>query len=264
MRCLPVTLTAGQKADITQKRQKLFSRLTKFNQMANQFMADVDHEITFVHQDDPQFCPETQGDALDNEEQERVFWGVQDDNEEDQCEEEDPAEIFTEDLILSLPSSLEAPTLQAPGLEKLMKEEVQLRIGQANDRLERLRTHLGHRAIIFRLNRRSSTSVRTDTRSKQDLRKVARKINQDVRSYNRAREALIRLGAPQDIQQKYQPITSNQLGVSKDITEENRFGQGSDVLPWFWCMAGSQAEGASDEWSEECKSMFYWINCKWY
>ena len=137
--------------------------------MANQFMVDVDLEITFVHQDDPQFCPETQGDALDNEEQERVFWRVQDDNEEDQCEEEDPTETFPEDLILSLPSSLEAPALHAPGLEKLMKDEVQLRIGQANDHLERLRTHLGHRAIIFRLNQHSSTSVRTDTRSKQDL-----------------------------------------------------------------------------------------------
>ena len=104
-------------------------------------------------------------------------------------------------------------------------------IGQANDRLEKLRTHLGHKSVLFRMNFQSSSSVRTDTRSKQDIRRVVLKINQDVQSYHRAQEALIQLQASKDILQRYQPIKPEELGVSKDITEENRFGQSSDVLP---------------------------------
>ncbi|KAG6372375.1 hypothetical protein JVT61DRAFT_7825 [Boletus reticuloceps] len=79
---------------------------------------------------------------------------------------------------------------------------------------------------------RSSSSVRTDTRSKQDIRKGL-KINRDVQSYHQAREALIQLQASQDILQSFQPIKCEELRVAKDITEENHFGQSSDILPWF-------------------------------
>ena len=133
-----------------------------------------------------------------------------------------------------------------------MKEKVQLHIGQANDSLEKLRTHLGHKSILYRMNFRSSTSVRTDTRSKQDIRRVYLKINSDVRRYHRARKSLSCLEASQDILQKYQLIKPDELGVSKDITEENRFGQSSDVLPWFWRIGGNHLE-PPDEWNEECK-----------
>lgn len=108
-----------------------------------------------------------------------------------------------------------------------------MHIGQANDCLEKLRTHLGHKSILYRMNFRSSTSVRTDTRSKQDIQRVALKIIRDVQSYHRARESLFHLEASQDILQKYQLIKPDELGVSKDITEENQFGQSSDILPWF-------------------------------
>jgi hypothetical protein len=60
------------------------------------------------------------------------------------------------------------------------------------------------------------------------------------------------LEASQDILKKYQLIKPNELGVSKDITEENRFGQSSDVLPWFWRIGGSRLE-PPDVWNEECK-----------
>jgi hypothetical protein len=76
---------------------------------------------------------------------------------------------FLEDLTLWMPSYIGASYLREAGLEDLMKEEVQLCIGQANDSLEKLRTHLGHKSILYRMNFQSSTSVRTDTRSKQDI-----------------------------------------------------------------------------------------------
>ena len=215
-------------------------------------MSDLDINVTFSHQDDPTFCPEEKGENLDAEERENAFWGGQVDEGADEDGYEDSDESLSEDLTLWMPSYIGASYLKEAGLEDLVKKEIQLRTGQANDSLDKLRTHLGHKAILYRMNFRSSTSVRTDTRSKQDIRKVALKITRDVRSYHRARESLSRLGASQDILQKYQLIKPDELGVSKDITEENRLGQSSDILPWFWRIGGSQP-GPSKIWNEECE-----------
>jgi hypothetical protein len=251
--------TASQKANILQKQQRLRTRIAKFNQKAQLYMGNLDTDVAFFHEDDPAFCPEEQGETLDDEEREKAFWGaeIDEDTKEDQYEDDplsDPNEGFPEDLTLCMPSYVRISCLKQAGLESLIQEEVQLRIGQANDSLEKLRTHLGHKSILYRMNFRSSTSVRTDTRSKQDIRKVALKITRDVRSYHRARGSLFHLEASQDTLQKYQLIKPEELGVSKDITEENRLGQSSDILPWFWRIGGSQLE-PTDLWNEECKCL---------
>ena len=94
-----------------------------------------------------------------------------------------------EDLKLAMPSTWSAGLLNDAGLEHLIKEEVQLHIGQANEPLEKLRTHLGHKSVLFWMTFWSSSLVRTDTRSKQDIRRVGLKINQDVWSYHQAWDA---------------------------------------------------------------------------
>ncbi|KAI0262654.1 hypothetical protein BGY98DRAFT_928975, partial [Russula aff. rugulosa BPL654] len=71
-----------------------------------------------------------------------------------------------------------------------------------------------------------------------------------VRNYYRARESLFRLEASQDTLQKYQPIKPDELKVNKDITEENRVDQGSDLLPWFWRIGGNLL-GPPDTWNDE-------------
>ena len=242
---MPANPSTTQKADILQKQQRLHTRIAKFNQTAQLFMSDLDMNVIFSHKDDPAFCLEEKGENLDEEER------VDEDAEEDGYED-DPNESLPEDLTLWMPSYVGASYLKEAGLEDLVQKEVQLRTGQANDSLDKLRTHLGHKAILYRMNFRSSTSVRTDTRSKQDIRRVALKITRDVRSYHRARESLSHLGASQDILKKYQVIKPDELGVSKDITEENRLGQSSDILPWFWRIGGSQP-GPPGVWNEECK-----------
>jgi hypothetical protein len=250
--------TTTQKADILQKQQRLQTRIAKFNQTAQLFMSTLDIDVTFTHEDDPAFCPEKKGETLDDEEKEGAFSEnlVTDDAEENGYED-DLNEGFPEDLTLWMPSYIGFSGLKEAGLEDLVKEEIQLRVGQANDSLEKLRTHLGHKSILYRMNFRSSSSVRTDTRSKQDIRRVALKITRDVRSYHRARKSLFRLEASQDILQKYQLVKPDELGLNKDITEENRFGQSSDILPWFWRIGGSQLGPQSDVWNEECKCYIY-------
>ena len=135
--------------------------------MAQLFMSDLNSDVTFSHEDDPAFCHEEEEENLDDEEQERAFWGtlVDKDAEEDGYED-DLNECLPEDLTLWMPSYIGASSLKEVGLDDLIKEEIQLCIGQANDSLEKLRTHLGHKSILYRMNFRSLTSVQTDNRSK--------------------------------------------------------------------------------------------------
>ncbi|KAG6372661.1 hypothetical protein JVT61DRAFT_7413 [Boletus reticuloceps] len=178
----PKVPTAVQKADVAQKRRKLYARIVKFNDSASLFVTSVQlgGGVASVP-DDPGFCDEEQGDPIDEETKEKLFWGVEEEEDEEDAQIES---LFIEDFKLTMPSAWGATSLKEAGLEHLVKEEVQLHIGQANDRLEKLRTHLGYKSVLFWMKIRSSSSVRTDTRSKQDIRRLGLKINQDVRSYH--------------------------------------------------------------------------------
>jgi hypothetical protein len=74
----------------------------------------LDVDVTFSHQDDPDFCLEEHGEGLDDEEKERAFWeasadeDVEDDGYKDDGQEDDLAESCPEDLTLWMPSYVEA------------------------------------------------------------------------------------------------------------------------------------------------------------
>ncbi|KAI6101465.1 hypothetical protein EDD16DRAFT_1525933 [Pisolithus croceorrhizus] len=42
--------------------------------------------------------------------------------------------------------------------------------------------------------------------------------------------------------ERYQEILPKDLAVSKEVSEENRFGQGTSKLAWFWMMDGEQSQ----------------------
>ncbi|KAG9315413.1 hypothetical protein JVU11DRAFT_4564 [Chiua virens] len=248
IRGLPSNPTVLQKMAIAEKRQHLSAKITKFHQSAFPFLAGMDYvEMASLAKDDSEFCLEENRADSEDENQQNSGYGAE---EEIYSEDDSEAvEECPENHPLVMPSSMEVSFKSELGLRSLIKEELQLRIGQANDCLEQLRTHLGQKAILYRMNIRSSTSVRTDTRSKQEIHRTTLKINRDIQSYHRARKALKSLGANQDVLQKYQDIQQADLRLSKDITEENRFGQSSDVLPWFWRIEGHS--GQSDMWNIE-------------
>ncbi|KAG1808390.1 uncharacterized protein BJ212DRAFT_1280762, partial [Suillus subaureus] len=50
-------------------------------------------------------------------------------------------------------------------------------------------------------------------------------------------------------------ILPTELSIDKEVTEENRFGQGSDRLAWFWRVNNAN-EGQEDAWMDE----FYRVN----
>ncbi|KAF8547396.1 hypothetical protein OG21DRAFT_1382406, partial [Imleria badia] len=81
-----------------------------------------------------------------------------------------------------------------------------------------------------------------------------------VRRYHRARDSLVKLEASKEILNKYQVITPKDLVVPQDITEENRFGQSLDVLPWFWRVEVNDNSPSSLSWDQE--GMVSWLKAK--
>ncbi|KAG2337892.1 hypothetical protein BDR05DRAFT_894549, partial [Suillus weaverae] len=72
-----------------------------------------------------------------------------------------------------------------------------------------------------------------------------------------SRAAMQRLGADSDTLTLYQSLKAEDLAVSKEVTEENRHGQGSDRLAWFWRI-NSAVNSQKSEWMYE----FNWLKAK--
>jgi hypothetical protein len=177
------------------------------------------------------------------------------DEDEDWYEDDEEADDeavgeWPENMTLAMPSTFGEEQCQQLGLEELLSQELELRIGQANDCLDKLRVALGHKMILFRTRVRNSTSQRTRTRAWAEVDRVDTRIRKCVRSYRQARKAMIRLGASGETMAQYQVIKMEDLKLSGDVVEENRIGQRNDKMAWFWRVGGGQHE---DDWMHECE-----------
>ena len=69
--------------------------------------------------------------------------------------------------------------------------------------------------------------------------------------YRAARDAIGELDEVAGLE-RFQEITKSDLKMSGDIVEENRVGQRSSVLPWFWRLDRKAKESCGD-YEKECK-----------
>ncbi|KAG1866783.1 hypothetical protein F4604DRAFT_1881800 [Suillus subluteus] len=217
--------TASQKIMIEEKRQKLLSQINKFYETAMVITNGMELEGgEGLQQDDPELCLE-EADGYN-------FPGIN---------------ILEEDSILNLSDNADSAAEQ---------KELELRKGQANDCLEKLHQALGDRSVVFREKLHSNKSVHHQgTRSTKELQKITLAINKHAREYRRSRAAMQQLGTDSDTLTSYQSLKADDLAVSKEVTEENRCGQGSDKLAWFWRI-NSATNSQKSEWMYE----FYQVN----
>jgi hypothetical protein len=151
---------------------------------------------------------------------------------------------------LLMPSALGKEGCKEIGWGVMMEQELELRIGQANDSLEKLRLALGLKAVVYKTGVRPSKSQSTKTRARSDVSQVNKTIEKHSRSYRLAYQAILNLEASGDLLKRFQPLTDKDLGVGTDLVEENRIGQRSDVLAWIW-RQGDGKSGPKDEWMKE-------------
>lgn len=190
----------------------------------------------------------------------------------DNLEETNEGQMTAPELMtIFMPSSLQPADLQRLGLEPLAEQEMELRQGQANDALEGLRLALGHKALLYRsqvrnippkwirlaltllVQLRKARSNKQDTAARRDIKRAEDNVQRHFRAYRRARTALQRLKAPNEVINMYKPIFPDDLAVTADVVEENRIGQRSHTLAWFWHIRAPNGD-QRDEWMEECES----------
>lgn len=171
---------------------------------------------------------------------------------ESEWEEEEGVEMSVECAVIWLPSSFTKFERAEMGLEKVAEVEAQLREGQANDALEALRASLAEKSLRFRTEVKPAKSQRTMTKAWDSIHRAEKQIKAAVQSYRLARSALKGLEVSNGLLNQYKEIQKKDLKMSRDVVEENRIGQRSSELPWFWRL-DSKWEEDRGEFLKECK-----------
>ena len=233
--------TASESFIISQNRQHLQEKIDQFHNKGLAVMEANLPEVLAGHTS----ATDHAGD-LDEEEDEGA-WLAADDEE---VGEEEP-EITPENMQLYLPSTFTASQRKSLDWQNLGSMELQLRQGQANDLLERLRECLAEKSLKFRTEVRPANSQKKVTRAWGLVHRMDNQIKETVVMYRTAREAIRELGRAADLE-RYQEIKKSDLKMSGDIVEENRVGQRNSVLPWFWRLDRMTKEHQGN-YEKECK-----------
>ena len=148
---------------------------------------------------------------------------------------------------LPLPSSI-AGALTKPQLKALVSAELEVRQGQANDALAELRLAIAHKSFLYRQHRQVS-GYRKVLRSYADIRSLASTVNHWARVYTRSRQALISLGASDEIMSRYQVLQPTDLAASTTLITPNVRGQRNASLSWIW---RGESQSSDINWMKEC------------
>jgi hypothetical protein len=151
---------------------------------------------------------------------------------------------------ITLPSALGPGEIDRLSLQSIATIEAELRKGQVADALEGLRLSLGEKSLCFRTEVRNANSQRTTNRAWDNVHKLDAEARKCRATYRHARSALQRLGTDPDYLATLRNITDDDLKVAGDLTDERRFGQRSDALPWFWRVG--DVDNSSGPRMQEC------------
>ncbi|KAG1791605.1 uncharacterized protein HD556DRAFT_1240517, partial [Suillus plorans] len=224
-------------------RDKLHTQITSFLEMSPTYLG------VGVNVNDPD-CLVTVCNSLDDCEDYSDF-------DEDQNPDLDVhnASIFQPELtVIPLPSNIGAVRCRELGLTNLIKEEIALREGQANDALHAIRVHLGDKAVLFRNTVRSAKSQASSTRAWTRVRSVETAVNLHARIYSKCRSQLAKL-PDHDLLKKYLPLKKEDLKASSAVADPNARGQRDTTLSWFWSL-DVQGDTSGNDWMTE----FYRVN----
>jgi hypothetical protein len=170
--------------------------------------------------------------------------GMSDSDDEADQEVECP-----EHAAIFLPSRISPVDREKQGLTEMGRQEASLRIGQINDALQGLRVALGEKSIMLRTHIRNADSQHQMTRAWAGVTRLEVQVQKYVKRYQQARKALVSLDA---LDPQFQEITKDNLKMPGDITHENRVGQRSDTMAWFWRLDTAVGDMEDSPRMEEC------------
>ena len=236
--------TASESFTIAHQRQTLQAKVDQFQSQGLRLMKTNSSMITVGGIHKPRHIDDLDLLEVDGE----GDWLTAD--IEETVEEEEP-EITPEEVVLYLPSNFTLLQRKEYGLQRLGKMEYELREGQANDSLERLRECLAEKSLRFRKELRPAKGQKKTTRAWDSVHRMDDQVKKAVVTYRTARQAIGELGEAADLE-RFQEIRKSDLKMSGDVVEENRVGQRSSILPWFWRLDRKAKEYCGD-YEKECE-----------
>ena len=133
---------------------------------------------------------------------------------------------------------------------------MELRKGQAEDRLAELRVLLAWKSAIFRTKVRPAGSYNARTRAWAEVRSIAAAVQRNARAYELARKTMWKCSdeASEEgkaIRQCFQPLTKHDLKVSTEYILPEIRGARNTAQSWIW-NSGATKDIQDNAWLEEC------------
>src|SRR5882762_4724300 len=157
---------------------------------------------------------------------------------------------------ITLPSALAPGEIDHLSFKSMAMIEAELRKGQVVDALEGLRLALGEKSLCFRTEVCNADSQWRTHRAWDNVHKLDAEARKCRAIYRQARYALMHLDVDPEYLATLHDITDDDLKVAGDITDERRFGQRSDTLPWFWRIGEPAVAGGPK--MQECMYILLW------
>ena len=106
--------------------------------------------------------------------------------------------------------------------------------GKVTDALVGLHLALGKKSLCFRTEVQNANSQWTTSCAWDNVHELDTEAHKLRLTYQKARNALQWLNIDPEYLETLRDITDDELKVAGDITDDQRFRQQSDALPWFW------------------------------
>ncbi|EFI27308.1 hypothetical protein CC1G_14780 [Coprinopsis cinerea okayama7 len=228
-------MTDSRTHEVARRREKILKDLASFVEIASQLFPEVD----FPESGGISFVPLSEELLTDDE-----------DEGEDDLDEESHSQdrVEAEYRACPLPSSLSPiPTTLTDAVNK----EKELRVAQAENHLESIRSKVSRKSYLYRNNLRHSNTKVAKTRARETIAVAERELKHHCRVYEQARWALGRLHVPQEVLARFQKINPRiDLRVNTAIADPNARGQSSETLSWIWKTA-TELVGDRDQYLVE-------------
>ena len=179
----------------------------------------------------------------------------------DLCDDDEWVNNYPDGIIILESSLVPLPSVLAPGeinhlaLTSLAQVEIELWVGQVSEALDNLRLALGEKSLAFCTNVHNVHSQHTISRSWDNVHRYDEHAWLEKDQYQLAHTALQSLSDDEEYLCSLWDITDDNLKVSSDLTDEQQFGQCSDVLPWFWGFSPEGGLGQGSECLQECMKL---------
>ncbi|KAG1834638.1 hypothetical protein DFJ58DRAFT_847572 [Suillus subalutaceus] len=233
--------TETQMLQISHRRLRLQHSIDEFIAGADRYLGEEYNEDDCIPDMDIDFMDDGHGSGWDDSEDDSAPEG--------HC----PQVLFRPELVtVPLPSNLGLDRCEELGIGSLVRQEITLREGQANDMLHTIRVHLADKAILFRTTVQPAKSQVATTRAWLQVHLVERVISLNSTIYKKCRAQLSNLGAVQ-LLDKYRELVKNDLKATSAVADPNARGQRNSTLPWFWSL-DVQGDSVNNDWMNEFMS----------